>query len=194
MNKKLIYAAAGALAAAGIYGVWAHTAPASSQRSAGNRVAYNRSLVAEYGKPIRVARVVDGDTVVLENGEYLRYIGMDTPEEFDQRKPVQCFAKEAAARNTELVEDKAIVFYKDVSTRDQYGRLLGFVYLEDGTFVNEELVREGYAFAYPFPPDISKSEQFSEAEADARNNRRGLWANCDVRRLSDGQAQTNPEK
>jgi micrococcal nuclease len=91
---------------------------------------------------------------------------------------VQCFAKEAAARNKELVEGKMITFNKDISEKDQYGRWLGFVYLEDGTFVNLELVKEGYAFSYPYPPDISKADEFNAAQTYARQNSLGLWAGC----------------
>jgi micrococcal nuclease len=145
----------------------------------------------EYGKPTKVAYVIDGDTIILANEKHLRYIGVDTPEEVDPRKPVQCFAREAAARNKELVYGKSILFYKDVSIRDQYGRLLGFVYDGSGTLINEELVREGYAFAYSFPPDISKSDEFKAAEADARDHHRGLWGVCAVHRTSSGRAQTN---
>ena len=112
------------------------------------------AIGARYGVAVHVSRVIDGDTIELAGGEHLRYIGIDTPEEVDPRKPVQCFATEAAERNKELVEGKDVVFYKDVSERDRYGRLLGFVYLPDGTFVNRMLVSEGYAFSYAYPPDV----------------------------------------
>src|SRR3989344_1389037 len=101
-------------------------------------VDYDQSVKAEHGKPIRVVKAVDGDTVQLINGEHLRYIGIDTPEEFDPRKPVQCFARTAAAKNKELVEGKLITFYKDKTERDQYGRLLGFVYLPDSMLVKSK--------------------------------------------------------
>ena len=165
--------------------------PKSQVSGATSSVQYDKSIKAEPGKPIKVARVVDGDTIVLINGETLRYIGIDTPEEVDPRKPVQCFAQAAAEKNKELVEGKEITFQKDISTTDKYGRWLGFVYLQDGTFVNEELVRQGYAFAYPYPPDISKSEIFRQAEEYARNNKLGLWGSCEVNTLSTGREQTN---
>lgn len=161
---------------------WSRAATASS---------FGHSIKTEYGKLIKVRRVIDGDTIELINGERLRYIGIDTPEEVDPRKPVQCFARAAAAKNKELVEGKMILFNKDVSTRDQYDRWLGFVYLEDGKFVNLELVKQGFAFSYPYPPDISKAHEFRAAEAQARENNLGLWAGCTVSHTSRGRSQTN---
>lgn len=155
-------------------------------------LSFDRSVKAEHGVPIKVAEAVDGDTVTLANGERLRYIGIDTPEEVDERKPVQCFALEAAQKNRDLVAGRLITFYKDEKEKDIYGRWLGFVYLEDGTFVNLELVRQGYAFAYPYPPDISKAEEFRAAEEYARLNKLGLWGGqCTITRLGSGRAQTN---
>ncbi len=123
-----------------------------------------------------VTRVVDGDTIELEGGEKVRYIGIDTPETVKPGRPVECFGKEASRRNRELVEGKRVTLASDVSDRDRYGRLLRFAYLPDGTFVNELLVREGYARVASFPPDISKQDVFLAAERDARAAKRGLWA------------------
>lgn len=131
-----------------------------------------------------VARVIDGDTIELENGEKLRYIGINTPESVDPRRKVECFGKEASAFNKNLVEGKRIRLERDVSDRDKYGRLLRFAYLEYGRLVNEVLVREGYAYASPYMPDLSKSDFFREAESDAKSNHRGLWNKevCDGRK------------
>src|SRR3989338_1990596 len=156
-------------------------------------VQYDRSVKTEYGEPIKVLSAIDGDTVELINGERLRYVGIDTPEEFDKRKPVQCFAHEAAQKNRQLVAGQCIKFYKDITAKDIYGRWLGFVYLEDGTFVNLEMVTQGYGFAYPYPPDFSKAEEFRQAEDYARVNKLGLWnGRCTVSKLSTGRKQTNP--
>lgn len=152
---------------------------------------YDHFVQTEYGRAIKVARVIDGDTVELVNGDRLRYIGIDTPEEVDPRKPIQCFAKEAAAANQALVEGKSIISYKDTSLRDKYGRWLGFVYLNDGTFVNLELVQKGFAFSYPYKPDISRAREFEKAETEARFAGRGLWTACRVYRTSTGREQTN---
>jgi micrococcal nuclease len=155
---------------------------------------YDRSIKTVPGEPIKVARVIDGDTIVLVNGDHLRYIGMDTPEEVDPRKPVQCWAREAAEANRMLVEGKTIVFTQDVSKHDKYGRWLGFVTLMvDGkqrTDVNATLVKEGYAFSYPYKPDTSRSEEFKADEAIAKTRRLGLWSHCQISHVG-ARKQTN---
>ncbi len=123
-----------------------------------------------------VKRAVDGDTIELESGEKIRYIGMNTPETVKRNWPVECYGHEASAYNQQLVEGKRVRLEKDVSERDRYGRLLRFVYLEDGTLVNEMLVREGYAYVSTFPPDVAKESLFRQAETEARTAKRGLWA------------------
>lgn len=125
---------------------------------------------------VRVRRVIDGDTIELENGEKVRYIGINTPESVDPRRKVECFGKEASKYNKELVEGEKVTLVKDISERDKYGRLLRFVFLDDGTFVNEVLISEGYAFASSYPPDVSKEDIFKRAESKARSAKRGLWA------------------
>ncbi len=154
-------------------------------------IDYDRSVKTEYGVPIKVAKAIDGDTIELINGDRVRYNGIDTPEEFDKRKPVQCYAKEAAERNKELVEGKSVTIYKDVSDRDKYNRWVGFIYSADGTLVNKTLVAEGYAFAYPYKPDISKAPEFKKAETLAHAQGLGLWSHCSVRILTTGRKQTN---
>lgn len=133
---------------------------------------------------ITVKKVIDGDTIELSTGERLRYIGIDTPETVDPRKPVQCFGKEAAERNKQLVLGKTVKLEKDISQTDRYGRLLRYIYLinEAGNeiMVNEVLVREGFAFASTFPPDVKYQTRFQEAEKEARANNRGLWASCPI--------------
>lgn len=137
-------------------------------------------LLPSYAK---VATVIDGDTVKLENGEIVRYIGIDTPETKHPTKGVQCFGKEASEKNKVLVEGKIVRLEKDVSETDRYGRLLRYVYIEHTTtnsalFVNDYLVREGYAFAATFPPDVTYAEQFHTAQQEARMANKGLWKNC----------------
>lgn len=132
-----------------------------------------------------VARVIDGDTieVKIEGERYtVRYIGIDTPETKDPRKEVECFGKEAAEENKRLVEGKEIFLEKDVSDTDRYNRLLRYVYvkLSDGNtlFANDYLVRQGFAHAYSFPPDVKYSERFASAEIQAKENLRGLFSKC----------------
>lgn len=125
---------------------------------------------------VRVKRVVDGDTIELETGEKVRYVGVNTPESVKVNSPVECFGKIASDKNKEMVEGKLVRLEKDVSDKDRYGRLLRFIYLEDGTFVNDILVREGYARVSTFPPDVKMATQFKTAEREARDAKRGLWA------------------
>jgi micrococcal nuclease len=132
-----------------------------------------------YNTLIKVTKVIDGDTVELEGGERLRYIGVDTPEmNFGKELGSECYAKEATKKNEELVLNKKIKFINDKNVRDKYGRLLGYVYLENGLFVNEILVKQGFAKSYPYKPDISKQNIFEEAEKVAKNSNLGLWSNC----------------
>lgn len=124
-----------------------------------------------------VVRVVDGDTIEVDlNGvrESVRYIGIDTPETVHPQKPVECFGREASARNRALVEGKSVVLVRDVTDRDKYGRLLRYVYIDD-LFVNEVLVREGYATVYTYPPDVREDVRLREAERVARREGVGLW-------------------
>ena len=67
---------------------------------------------------------------------------------------------------------------KDVSETDRYGRLLRYVYLLDGTFINLELAKEGYVRSATFPPDVKHAEEFVAAAREARLAGRGLWATC----------------
>lgn len=124
-----------------------------------------------------VINVVDGDTidVVIDGREFrVRYIGIDTPETVDPRRPVECFGREASQQNRELVEGKTIGLEKDVSETDRFGRLLRYVWV-NGEMVNARLVEEGYATASVFPPDVRHAELFAALEADARSQGRGLW-------------------
>ena len=128
-----------------------------------------RTIVTKCG------RIVDGDTIVLANGDRLRYIGIDTPETKHPQKPVEFFGREASAFNHGLVADKTITVEFDISQRDRYGRLLGYVYVGD-IFVNAELIAQGYARTLTYPPDVRYAELFSYLQTAAREARRGLWA------------------
>jgi len=128
--------------------------------------------------PATVVRVVDGDTIEVEiEGETykLRYIGIDTPETVDPRRPVGCFGEEASAANKALVEGLTVGLENDVSDTDIYGRLLRYVWLNDGEMVNAILVREGYAQSSAYPPDVRHQELFDQLETEARSAERGLW-------------------
>ncbi len=123
----------------------------------------------------RCVRVVDGDTIVLDGGERVRLIGVDTPESVDPRRPVQYFGKEAAAFTRRIVEGKRVRLAFDQQRYDRYARTLAYVYLEDGTFLNAEIIRQGYGHAYTRFP-FQYADEFRAYEREAREGRRGLWA------------------
>lgn len=131
-----------------------------------------------------ITEVVDGDTVKLESGETVRYIGIDTPETKHPNKPIQCFGKEASNKNKELVEGKEVLLEKDITNTDRYGRLLRYVYLpnpeasNEAIFVNELLVEQGYANVYTYPPDVKYDTLLKNAETTARKEQKGLWKEC----------------
>jgi len=133
---------------------------------------------------VRVTRVIDGDTIELENGQKVRYIGIDTPELNNSRQSKDCFAQQAKEKNQELVEGKLIELKKDVSETDKYGRLLRYVFLSAGSatnealFINAYLVQEGYAYATTFPPDVAYSELFLQLQKTAREEMKGMWKAC----------------
>jgi len=125
-----------------------------------------------------VVKVIDGDTIKvrLEGQVYsVRYIGIDTPETVHPDRPIEWMGPEASEANRRLVEGQTVYLEKDVSEVDQYGRLLRYVYLADGTFVNAELVRMGYAQVSTFPPDVRYQDLFLEKQREAREAERGLW-------------------
>ncbi|OGK11252.1 hypothetical protein A2954_06010 [Candidatus Roizmanbacteria bacterium RIFCSPLOWO2_01_FULL_37_12] len=141
-------------------------------------------LASQSAELVRVAKVIDGDTIELDNGQKVRYIGIDTPELHHPKKKLQCFGKEARDKNKELVEGKLVRMEKDISETDRYWRLLRYVYLPtdaspSGIFVNDYLVREGFAHASTFPPDVKYSDYLKNLESQARENIRGLWNKCE---------------
>ncbi len=122
-------------------------------------------------------RVVDGDTIVVDIGgkqEKLRLIGVDTPETVHPEKPVEYFGKEASEFTKKMVEGKQVRVEYDWQRRDKYGRLLAYVYLLDGSFLNAEIIKQGYGFAYTKYP-FKYMEEFRGYEEEARENERGLW-------------------
>jgi micrococcal nuclease len=123
---------------------------------------------------VTVKRVIDGDTLLLSNRERVRLIGVDTPETKHPKKPVERFGREAYLFTKRMVEGKEVRLEFDWQKRDKYGRLLAYVYLTDGTFLNAEIIKQGYGFAYTRFP-FKYLEEFRRYEREARENRTGLW-------------------
>ncbi len=124
-----------------------------------------------------VERVIDGDTIVLDGGERVRLIGVDTPETVHPQKPVERFGKEASAFSRRMCEGKQVRLERDPESRsmDKYQRSLRYVYLPDGTLLNVLIIREGFGHALRTYPH-SRLAEFVEAESEARRVGRGLWA------------------
>lgn len=118
-----------------------------------------------------VTRVIDGDTIEIEGKIKVRYIGINSPE-IDQ-----CFANESYLENKKFVEGKTVTLVKDVSDKDKYGRLLRYVYVGD-QFINEYLIKNGFAKLMTIKPDIVFSQQFKEDQSNAKNNGIGIWSTC----------------
>ena len=116
----------------------------------------------------RVVQVIDGDTIVIDGGERVRYIGIDTPERGEP------YYEEARQSNRALVEGKVVRLEKDETNKDRYGRLLRYIYVDD-IFVNARLVEEGYAEAKAYPPDLKHQGQLEQLEREAREAGRGMW-------------------
>lgn len=121
------------------------------------------------GNSVLVTRVIDGDTIEIEGGYYVRYIGIDTPEKGDP------LYEEATQANRNLVEGRKVHLEADVEDKDDNGRLLRYVWL-DNTMVNAELVRLGYAYSYSYPPNIKYQAYFLQLEREAREQKLGLWS------------------
>jgi micrococcal nuclease len=131
----------------------------------------------------QVVRVIDGDTIDLRFGtrqERVRLIGIDTPETKKPNTPIQCFGPQASEFTKHvLAPGTEVIVQRDVQARDDYGRLLGYVYrVADGLFVNLELARQGYARPLTIAPNNSQANLFVSAAHDAEAANRGLWAAC----------------
>lgn len=129
------------------------------------------------GVRAQVTHVYDGDSIEieLEGQTYrLRYIGVDSPE---REEP---FYEEAFEFNRDMVEDQTVILVRDVSETDQYGRLLRYVYLADGTFVNGEMISNGMARLVTFPPDVAQTEHLRGLQEQAREAAAGMWSRTDL--------------
>lgn len=129
----------------------------------------NTSVDEQSEELFLVTYVVDGDTLEIETGERVRLICIDTPEKGED------YYSDAKEFLEDLVLDKKVKLEKDISETDRYGRLLRYIYLEDGTFVNEEIVKEGYAEAYWYNPDTTLCPIIQDAEDYARKKDLGMW-------------------
>jgi micrococcal nuclease len=146
-----------------------------------------------------VNHFIDGDTIAVNmNGhvEKVRFIGVDTPETHKPNTPVQCYGPVAAAFTKSTIsntgKNRVRLVSDSLSTdRDRYGRLLRYVYLADGTDLDELLVQTGHGFYYPYFP-FSKAAQFAADEQAAIAAHKGLWGNCRPTPTDSGGYVSNP--
>ena len=119
---------------------------------------------------------MDGDTIKLSSGETIRLIGVDTPETKHPTKPVQFFGKEASAFTKREIEGKTVRLEYDTQRTDKYRRTLAYIYRQpDNFFLNAEIIKQGYGFAYTKYP-FKYLDDFRRYEKEARDNSRGLWS------------------
>jgi len=129
-----------------------------------------------------VVDVIDGDTIKVRSAsgqvDTVRLIGIDTPEVVDPRTPVQCFGREASERAKQLLSGQSVGLEQDPTqdSRDRFWRLLAYVWLEDGTLFNKQMIADGYAHEYTYNRPYRFQTEFRTAERQARDAQRGLWA------------------
>ena len=185
-NKKLILLlASGVLALAGYLFSGVSNPHLGSKKgfkwpfSVGDNYDYNNVLVK---------RVVDGDTLKLENGEYVRLLGIDTPEMHESAKlyrdarrsgqsveAIKQMGRQAYEITKQLAEGKRVRLEFDKEKYDKYNRILAYVYLPDGSFLNALIVEEGYATVMTYPPNVTYADLFARLYRQAREDKRGLW-------------------
>jgi micrococcal nuclease len=121
-----------------------------------------------------VNKIIDGDTIQLDSGEMVRYLGIDTPELSTRESGPEFYSREAARYNKKLVFMKKVRLEFDVEKKDHYGRLLAYVFVKD-VFVNGELVKHGYAKAMIKPPNVKYKDMLISYQKKAMDEERGLW-------------------
>lgn len=145
-----------------------------------------RSLPSE----ARVVAVFDGDTVLLDTGQSLRYLGIDAPEVGHAKTPADCYANEARDANSKLVLHKKIRIEYDKSTSDAHGRILGDVFLPGGRSVGAELLRTGCAVVFGKEDAFRRRGEFMAYQKEAIDGRRGMWGACSGSREPYYEANT----
>jgi micrococcal nuclease len=121
--------------------------------------------------------VNDGDTIVLSNGKRLRYLGINAPEIDHDNQRAQPFGYSSRSYNKDRVLNRKIRLEFDQERHDRYGRLLAYLYLPDGTFLNRELLQNGYAYFLFKKPNLKYNQQLLEAQREAMKAGRGIWKN-----------------
>ncbi len=124
-----------------------------------------------------VAYVIDGDTVILENNEKIRLIGINAPEKESRGKAAEPFSLEAKLALSKLVDDVEVKVIIRKEKYDRYGRTLAYLELQDGTDIQQVLIARGYAVVIAFPPNIENIDTYLKVESQARSRNAGIWGN-----------------
>ena len=133
-------------------------------------------LIFEYRRHKFIVKwVIDGDTIQLHNDQQVKLIGVNTPEINQPFQSVEHYGREATAFTRKMVEGESVRLEYDKRLKDEYGRLLAYIYLKDGTLLNAEIIKQGYGHAYTRFP-FRHLKEFMAFENEAKENKRGLWA------------------
>ena len=128
-------------------------------------------------KWISVKWVSDGDTIVLSDGRHVRYIGINAPEIAHDNHKAEAFGYAAKKYNQSIVQSKKVRLEFDKEKYDRYGRLLAYIYLLDGTFINKEMIEKGYGYALPRKPNVKYEKMLLQTQRDAMSAKQGMWRN-----------------
>jgi micrococcal nuclease len=180
--QKLIMILCSAIVASLV--VYDRSRPRSSLPSPPAATAAGDDFEKYHDKAFTVVKVVDGDTIDIDipDSKYkttrIRLIGVDTPETKKPNAPVMYYGPEAYEYTRSHTLGKQVTVFLDTvtQTRDRYGRLLAYIKLPDGAFLNEMLISEGYGYAYT-PFKHSFSNKYQQLQSQAKAAKRGLWKN-----------------
>ena len=123
----------------------------------------------------KVKWVIDGDTIILADGRHVRYIGINTPEIEHEHQKAEPYGYQAKKYNEKLVFSKTVRLQFDKERHDHFGRLLAYVFLPDGTFINQAMITQGYAYLLPQKPNIKYAKILLQAQREAMSAKKGMW-------------------
>lgn len=135
-------------------------------------------ITVSYAAQLYIVKVVyDGDTIMLNNRKHVRYIGIDSPEMNYKKGNASPFGLEAKKTNEKLLSGKSVQLEYDIQKKDHYERILAYVYTTDGIFLNNEMIRKGYAWSLFKRPNTKYSKVFLSSQRYAMSNKLGIWIN-----------------
>lgn len=189
MNKNVLILISGGLIIGIVIGILVGSILLDKEDSALTSYVVNEIPVEPKIEKVyfQVTKVIDGDTIDIDTGERVRLICIDSPEYYEEEY------QEAKDYLEDLILYKKVKLEKDVSEVGKYGRLVRYVYLEDGTFVNEMIVKKGYATAYWYKPDISLCPIIQTAEDYARRHELGIWKEEEEEQEPELEIEEEPE-